>query len=567
MASKDALLAVLAGSGQDHLVNGYDALSPSEQATLAAQIQLYTNAQWRHMSAILRESLHHLNTSNSAAHALESGAVRGAPQILPPPADTIISVPALLAERPSELEAFRAAGMGVITRREGAVVVMAGGSGTRLGVTIPKGMFECDTLVGRRSLFAFHCQRIRRVEWMAAAAAGSSVPAGACRGAIPLVIMTSDQTDAATQKYFRDHDFFGMLPDQVFFVRQDSLPCYDEETGRVLMETRGRMCLAPSGNAGVYESLSKTPAAPPGSQSVLVQLRAKGVRYVQIGGVDNILARLGDPYLFGVAASRQAEVVIKTVPKLSATERVGVVVQVDGEWSIMEYTEIGSERSAETDLATGKLTFNCGNIASHCCSVDFLAHAAKHMETTTFYHAARKTIPTINGPAPAIKLEAFIFDAFRYAKDVPSRVERAKKEALPDAFQILQVDRNMEFAPIKNADGAAADTPTTAANLLLELHSKWVAAAVAAAPESSAEVSTDASGVYTAQQRVAALQRLRDGVCRWEISPLISYEGEGLAEYVGHLIRRSATGSGVMSLDESSIDRENLPRRKGQDGR
>ncbi|KAG5494448.1 hypothetical protein GH5_02469 [Leishmania sp. Ghana 2012 LV757] len=559
MTSKDVLLAVLEGSGQEHLVDDYDTLSPSEQETLAAQIQSYTNAQWKHMNAILRDSLHHLKWSNAAPGAFGDGAAAAAPHIAPPPADAIIDVPAVLAERPSKWAAVRAAGMRIIANGEGAVLLMAGGSGTRLGVTIPKGMLVCDALVSGRSLFAYHCQRVLKMEQMAAASRSlTSDPAHAGRGTMPLLVMTSDQNDAATRQFFRQHHFFGLQPDQVFFSRQSSLPCYDEATGRVLMEARGKMCLAPGGNAGVYESLARVFTTSSGSQSLLAQLQERGVRYVQIASVDNILARLGDPYFFGVAASCQAEVVLKTVPKVSATERVGVVAQVNGEWSVVEYTEIGAERSAEKDPVTGKLAFNCGNIASHCCSTDFLVLAARHMEKRSFYHAARKPIPTISGVAPAIKLEAFIFDVFRYAKDVPSRAERAKKAPLPDALQVMQVDRSMEFAPIKNAEGGSADTPTTAAQMLLNLHTKWVAEAIAASPEAPAEASKHAPQVYTAQERALALQRVRDGECRWEISPLVSYEGEGLEAYMGQLIRRSSTGSGVLGLDEATISTANM---------
>ncbi|KAG5469536.1 hypothetical protein LSCM1_02759 [Leishmania martiniquensis] len=559
MTCKDVLLSLLEGSGQEHLVDAYDTLPPSEQETLAAQIQSYTNAQWRHMSAILRDCLHRLELSNASAAALGDGSAADAPRIVPPPADTIIDVAALLAERPSELEAFRSAGMRIIASGAGAVLLMAGGSGTRLGVTIPKGMFECDALVSGRSLFAYHCERIRKMEQMAAIELSPpSGPARAGRGTLPLFVMTSEQNDAATQQFFREHHFFGLQPDQVFFSRQTSLPCYDETTGRVLMETRGKICLAPGGNAGVYECFARVSSTLSGGQSILAQFEARGVRYVQIVSVDNILARLGDPYFFGVAVARQAEVVLKTVPKISATERVGVVAQVNGEWSVVEYTEIGAERSAAMDRRTGKLLLDCGNIASHCCSIEFMALMAKHMETSAFYHAARKTIPTINGPAPAIKLEAFIFDVFRYAKDVPSRGERSKRSTLPDALQIMQVDRSLEFAPIKNADGAAADTPTTAAQMLLQLHTKWVTQAISASPETPAEAAMHASGVYTAQERARALQRLRDGECRWEISPLVSYEGEGLEAYMEQLICRSATGSGVLSLDEATMSMANM---------
>jgi UDP-N-acetylglucosamine pyrophosphorylase len=41
----------------------------------------------------------------------------------------------------------------------------------------------------------------------------------------------------------------------------------------------------------------------------------------------------------------------------------------------------------------------------------------------------------------------------------------------------IQVSREEEFAPVKNANGAAYDTPDTAKLMLLRLHSRWVVAA------------------------------------------------------------------------------------------
>jgi UDP-N-acetylglucosamine/UDP-N-acetylgalactosamine diphosphorylase len=73
--------------------------------------------------------------------------------------------------------------------------------------------------------------------------------------------------------------------------------------------------------------------------------------------------------------------------------------------------------------------------------------------------------------------------------------------AAPD-LAVLEVERTEEFAPVKNAPSAPADTPVTARRLLLDLHRRWALAAGYSEPE--------LSGLEV------------------EVSPLASYAGEGL---------------------------------------
>lgn len=72
------------------------------------------------------------------------------------------------------------------------------------------------------------------------------------------------------------------------------------------------------------------------------------------------------------------------------------------------------------------------------------------------YHIARKTIPTAAGPVAGVKLELFIFDTFPWAQRTA----------------LLEVAREEEFAPVKNAPGAATDSPDTARTAILALHKK-----------------------------------------------------------------------------------------------
>lgn len=75
---------------------------------------------------------------------------------------------------------------------------------------------------------------------------------------------------------------------------------------------------------------------------------------------------------------------------------------------------------------------------------------------------------------------------------------------------ILQVDRDEEFAPIKNAPGAMSDSPETARELLYALNRRRLL-------QAGAELIDPPNGSDFAI----------------EISPLVSYQGEGLRQRVG----------------------------------
>ena len=70
------------------------------------------------------------------------------------------------------------------------------------------------------------------------------------------------------------------------------------------------------------------------------------------------------------------------------------------------------------------------------------------------------------------------------------------------------MSRSDEFAPVKNAPGSKSDSPDTARRLLLTQHAGWVKAAGGSVVPSPAGQGDDGL----------------------EVSPLLSYAGEGLEE-------------------------------------
>ncbi|KAJ1887744.1 UDP-N-acetylglucosamine pyrophosphorylase, partial [Kickxella alabastrina] len=188
-----------------------------------------------------------------------------------------------------DLAQWRAEGMRLIRENKVAVILLAGGQGTRLGSSAPKGCYDIGLPSGK-GLFEIQAERIRRLQQIAAGA-------GEQPATIPWLVMTSGPTSAATQKKFADSAFFGLKQEDVFFFNQGVLPCFDLE-GKIMLESRGRVAVAPDGNGGIYEALRLSGA--------LDWLRARGVEHVHSYCVDNCLVRVADPVFVGYAALRGA---------------------------------------------------------------------------------------------------------------------------------------------------------------------------------------------------------------------------------------------------------------------
>lgn len=282
--------------------------------------------------------------------------------------------------------------------------------------------------------------------------------------------------------------------------------------GKVLLETPSRVAVAPDGNGGLYAA-TRAPLSPGSSHTVLADLQKRGIQYIHAYCVDNCLVRVADPVFLGYCIHKQADCAAKVVPKSYPTESVGVIARRGDKFSVVEYSEISAEQAQRRDPKTGELAFRAGNIANHFYTTAFLLDVAAFEEELSF-HIARKKIAHVDvatgevvKPAKpnGMKLELFVFDVFPFTKH----------------FAVLEVARNEEFSPLKNAPGTGADDPETSRRDLLAQHRRFLEAAGA---------------------------QVQDGV-EIEISPLVSYAGEGLASVKGKVFTRSGLVSAVEELD------------------
>jgi UDP-N-acetylglucosamine/UDP-N-acetylgalactosamine diphosphorylase len=113
------------------------------------------------------------------------------------------------------------------------------------------------------------------------------------------------------------------------------LPAVDLE-GKIMMNSSFEIKLAPNGNGGFFDSIVKIDR---------VRAHIETLDYVQVIGVDNIMNKILDPVQIGFTHHNDYTVSLKTCPKAYPGEKVGVAAKKDGQYAIVEYSELTEEHA------------------------------------------------------------------------------------------------------------------------------------------------------------------------------------------------------------------------------
>lgn len=387
---------------QEHLLNFYDELEEDEKKILISQIN---STDFNKVNNYYNESVTATNISS----------------------DRISPIPYISKTQLSndEIDNYTKIGECSIKDGELAIITLAGGQGSRLGYKGPKGTYEIE-VPPKKSLFEFAYDNLKEVQ-------------NRYNISLYWYIMTSPSNDVATREYFKNHNYFDYPKEKIKFFVQDTFPIIDTNA-KIILETPYSIKTGSNGNGDVFKSFAVN--------GLIEDLDKNNIKWIFIGGIDNILLKLADTLFLGLAISGNYSIASKSIRKTDLTSPEWVFANVDSKPSIVNPESLSPD--ADPNL------YNQTNMLAHL----FTTSAFKKLVNIPLpYHRAFKKNVFINSEGMkevplkpnSFKFEKFIFDSFRFF----------------DKLLILEVPPNEEFAPIKAFTGN--ETPETA----LELYKKY----------------------------------------------------------------------------------------------
>ncbi|ANQ09560.1 UDP-N-acetylglucosamine pyrophosphorylase [Plasmodium coatneyi] len=382
-------------------------------------------------------------------------------------------------------------GLEIIKQSEVAVLILAGGMGSRLGFRKPKGLLEI-TPVLKKTFFQFYFEQVKfLVEYTVAVdtvqgehdhASGKSIMdcsiRSSARGEPPspksnssngttiyVYVMTSEYTHNETVHFLEEKNFFGLKKENIKFFKQSNNYATDFNYN-IVLSNENTLLTSPGGNGDLFSALHKN--------QIIEDMMRKKIKYVQVVSIDNVLNKICDPVLIGFCSFFHCDVANKAV-KMEDVGSMGIFClkratkkepsdnTIKNEFSVCEYTELNEYILNNPEL------FTYGNICHHIFSLSFLHQIVKgklynHMkmhqivkkkEYYNFGEGKNGDSPLVTS-SPLYCYEYFIFDVFKYAKRILS----------------LEVSRDDEFCPIKSNDNGMAIL--NAQKKLSKMHTAWL---------------------------------------------------------------------------------------------
>lgn len=403
MMNYEQAKALLESKGQTQLLRYYDELDDAGKNNLLTAIE---NINWDFEDAL--------------AHPVD---MSGKGKDLHPIAGLRRTA---IEQRKAEFEKI---GVEAIKAGKVAAVLLAGGMGTRLGVDGPKGAYNIGLT---KPLYIFEQQMKNLAEVNKQ-----------CGVFVPLYIMTSDKNNDQTVSFWKEHGYFGYPESEVKFFKQDMAPAVDFN-GKIYLEKKDTPALSPNGNGGWFGSMVRAGLAE--------DLHKRGVEWLNIYAVDNVLQRIADPVFVGATIESGVNCGAKVICKNDPHEKVGVLCMDGDKPDIIEYYELTEEMANQKD-ENGDLAYIYGAIMNYLFRLSKLEEIVNDKIPV---HIVEKKIECLCEDGVTRKPE----------KENGKKFETLAVDLIKPMDSVLpfEVVREKEFAPIKNKTGV--DSVESARELL-----------------------------------------------------------------------------------------------------
>lgn len=403
------IIPILEKYEQTHLIKFYDELDEQEKDELIDQIK-HTNFEFLNKLYI-----------NSFKND-----IIGSDRIKP------IEYYSKFSMKTEDAQKYIQIGEEIIKSGKLAVITLAGGMGSRLGFKGPKGCYKLKVPPQKelKSLFEFICDKLKKAKEEYGVY-------------VPWYIMTSPSNDEKTKEFFESHNYFDYPKEKIHFFTQYTIHILDIN-GKIMLDQIGKLKRDSNGNGDVFKAF----------ENHNLEETLKDIEWISVSGVDNILLEIVDPLFLGLSSYNKSQVASKSVRKKELNSKHWVFANVDGKVDIINPVFLTNKMKYSISKR-GKYNYNQMNILAHLFTKDAFLECT-NLEIP--YHRAFKKTDYINEEGMkmvveepnSFKFEKFIFDVFKYF----------------DKFTLLEVDRNLEFAPIKAFTGNS--TPENALDMYLK---------------------------------------------------------------------------------------------------
>lgn len=313
-------------------------------------------------------------------------------------------------------EDYKNLGEEVVKNGKYAVLLMAAGDGTRLGINKPKGCLELNINGKMISIFELYIRSIKKasLEYNAK---------------IKVYVMTSTKNDKEIREFFDLNNYFGYDKENIEFFYQGNLPILDIK-GKIVLKDKSHVLFGPQGNGDVFETLKKS--------NLIEDMEKNNIEFVLFTTIDNVITNLVDTRFIGATIKNNYGLSSKTLTKKEGSERDWIFCKYYDKPFMLPTAYITEEitNKKEGDL----YLYREKNITYHLISLE---NIKKFSNVNLKYHRAYKRnefldedgFKIISETPNSFKFEKFIFDAFYFADDM----------------LLYRVDEN-SFCPIKSKD-------------------------------------------------------------------------------------------------------------------